>query len=179
MMFRLALWLVLLTFLPSTSIQPACRAQSTLDRADRLVRLVERRLELSVEVARSKWNSGRPIDDPQRERELLDRLVAVRPPGLDEERVRAFFGAQIEASKQVQRALHEQWRAADQPPFADAPDLARLRPELDQVSLDLLRSLAELPPSECVATRARTLWGDEWSQPQKTALQPLFRLSRW
>lgn len=168
----LGLLLGLVTLAPgNVAAKPA--AVATARGADRLLHLVQLRLELSADVARAKWNTGRAIDDPVRERELLDRMVAARPPGVPKERVREFFRAQIEASKQVQRELHEQWRAAGQQSFGEGPDLAQLRPELDQVSLDLLRTLEEL--DECVVCRARDLWGDDWTRAQQTALRPFSR----
>jgi chorismate mutase len=169
------LWVLLLLFvLPGSAW---ARPDSTC-RADEFLRLIERRLHLSVEVARFKWNTGRPIDDPDRENELLERLVAARGQNVEEERVRRFFQAQIEASKQVQRALHEEWRSVAQPPFGSARDLGQLRPELDAVSSDLLRCLEQAPAGASLRSRARVLWGDRWSQAQETSLAPFLQPCR-
>ena len=64
--------------------------------------------------------------------------------GLPEAWIRTVFRAQIEASKTVQRALYERWRAEGVGRFDDAPDLARtVRPELDRLTTQLLRAMAD------------------------------------
>ncbi|RYG03629.1 MAG: hypothetical protein EON94_03610, partial [Caulobacteraceae bacterium] len=68
-------------------------------------------LDLS-DVARTKWNSGAAIDDPVRERELLqDLVVDGEKLGLDVGRVRVFFDAQFAAARRLQTDLHAEWRA--------------------------------------------------------------------
>lgn len=47
--------------------------QSSASLAD-LGRLLDQRLTLMPDVARHKWNSGAPIDDPERERRIIDGL---------------------------------------------------------------------------------------------------------
>ena len=43
---------------------------------DELVRLFARRMDCAAEVARTKQTTGKPIRDPAREREILNRLTA-------------------------------------------------------------------------------------------------------
>jgi hypothetical protein len=63
--------------------------------------------------------------------------------GLPEAWIRTVFRAQIEASKTVQRELYRRWQAEDAGRFDDAPDLANtIRPELDRLTAQLLRSMA-------------------------------------
>src|SRR5260370_28808121 len=51
---------------------------------DLLLRLMGKRLALMHEVARSKWNAGKPVADRERERELLQGVVELgRGKGLD------------------------------------------------------------------------------------------------
>ena len=128
---------------------PACRPAATPDPAiDRLLGLMRARLVVMHDVARRKWADRSPIEDPGREEALLraveDRGKAL---GLDPPRTRAFFRAQIEAAKLVQRADFRRWGADRRGPDADAPDLAGvLRPRIDALNRDLLAALARASP---------------------------------
>lgn len=116
------------------------------DRAtiDRLLRLVDERLAIAPQVARSKWNSGAPIDVPEREAAILERVTErAAEGGVDADFARAFFQAQFEASKVVQTDLHDAWRADQRGPFESAPDLgADIRPALDRLTPQLVEALA-------------------------------------
>jgi chorismate mutase len=114
------------------------------DPLDALLRLIDERLEVGEDVARSKWNSGAPIEDAPREREIVAAIAAQAPAhGLDPAVARTFFEAQIEASKVLQHARHAQWRAGARAPFEHAPDLrADIRPRLDRLTPELLDALA-------------------------------------
>jgi len=129
---------------PPAAASPAGGARSDEQAIDRLLAAMRQRLDVAIVVARIKWNSGAPIEDLPRERQILDRVAAAAPAhGLEPARAREFFQAQIDAGKLVQRALHGQWRAAAQPPFPDAGDLARdVRPVLDRLEPELLDALA-------------------------------------
>src|SRR5262249_34824828 len=60
--------------------------------ADRLLKLMARRLALMPQVAQAKWNAGLPIDDAKREEALLSRLVGEGAKiGLDADFTRRFF----------------------------------------------------------------------------------------
>jgi chorismate mutase-like protein len=105
------------------------------------------RLALMHDVARSKWNTNRPIGDPEREQALLREMEEEgRRHGLDPELTRAFFAAQIAAARQVQEADLARWRAEGRGPFDGAPDLAGLRRRIDGLNRQLLAALAEARP---------------------------------
>lgn len=112
-------------------------------RVDALLTLMRERLAVSVDVARSKWNSGAPIEDVQRERDIIAALSRqAGDAGLPVPWAEQFFRAQIEASKIVQRALHDRWRRQGQGKFDVAPDLARdIRPRLDALTPRLLAAI--------------------------------------
>jgi chorismate mutase-like protein len=113
---------------------------------DRLLRLMAQRLELMHDVARWKRNTGQPITDPERERELLKTVVEQgRDKGLDPDQVRSFFAAQIEAARLVQQADFDRWKAKKKP-FADTASLAVLRQQIDDLNRELIDALAELRP---------------------------------
>jgi chorismate mutase len=112
-----------------------------------LLTLIDQRLALAPLVARAKWNSGAPIDDPQRERQILDAVAQqALHAGVDPAYARRFFQDQFDAGKTLQRALHAQWRRTNQPRFDDVPDLARdVRPVLDRLTPQLIDALKAVP----------------------------------
>nr|WP_198116534.1 gamma subclass chorismate mutase AroQ [Massilia rhizosphaerae] len=106
---------------------------------------IDQRLLLAQDVARAKWNAKAAIEDLPREEVVI--AAAVRQGaalGLPEAWTRSVFRAQIEASKTVQRALYARWQADGAGRFDDAPDLAKtIRPELDRLTTQLLRAMAD------------------------------------
>ena len=109
---------------------------------EQLTDLVVRRINVGDAVAASKYFSGKPVDDPVREAQILASVrESAQQLGIDPTETAAFFQAQIDASKVVQRGLLAQW--AKHP--ADAPtagsDLDAVRKQLDQLTVDLLAEL--------------------------------------
>jgi len=118
------------------------------DAVDRLLGLIEERLEVAPDVARTKWNTKAPIEDLPREQQIIDGVGRRAPEfGLDPQVAAAFFRGQIEASKIVQNALHSQWMATRQPSFATVADLGTdIRPVLDRLTPAMMRALADALP---------------------------------
>src|SRR3954469_4960719 len=116
---------------------------------DRLLMLIGQRLDYMNDVARNKWNSGAPIEDLPREREIIETLgQQAAGYGLDAATARDFFRAQIEASKIIQHTRFAEWRAANQPPFKSVPDLRdKIRPALDALTPRLMQALADAQPA--------------------------------
>jgi chorismate mutase len=114
------------------------------DGADCVPRLMAERLSLMPAVAHYKWSHDLPIEDPKREAEILDGLAARDDlGGLGPAFLRAFFRAQIEAAKDIQRRRFDEF-AADPPPADGAFDLeTQLRPVLDRLTTELIACLAE------------------------------------
>jgi chorismate mutase-like protein len=106
--------------------------------------LIEDRLSVMTDVARSKWNNGSAIEDPVREQQLLADVGAkAQALGISAEWVQHFFRFQIEAAKEVQYCLFAQWTAAGQKPFPAVQDLRSvIRPRLDQLTVQILQELA-------------------------------------
>jgi len=118
-------------------------------RIDRLLILVDQRLNVAVMVAQAKWNSGAPINDPARERKILEDLSASLTGASEDEKVfmRRFFQAQFDAGKFIQLDLHAQWRKENHARFAAPPDLARdIRPELDRLTPLLIEAINQALP---------------------------------
>lgn len=107
-----------------------------------LVRSAAERLQVADRVAAAKWLSGQPIADPVREQQVLDSVARrAKARGIDPEAARRIFRDQIEASKLVQRALHERWAAHPEqaPTVPPAPD--ETRPAIDRIDARLLDAI--------------------------------------
>jgi chorismate mutase len=121
------------------------RADSDDTSLTNLISLVSQRLALAEPVAQWKWINHRPITDEPREAALLaDVAKRAQAAGVDPEFAREFFQDQIDASKDVQNALFEQWRKL-RAPEGPAPDLAtRTRPQLDRLTQSMIAALARV-----------------------------------
>lgn len=106
--------------------------------------LMDRRLGMMVDVARHKWNSKVPIEDLVREAQIIAGLTQqAAAMGLSSAWAEAFFRAQIEAAKTIQREHFARWETEKAGAFENVPDLATvLRPQLDALTPKLLRALA-------------------------------------
>ena len=132
----------------------ACLSTTTTAHADgddtpltNLIALSSQRLALAEPVARWKWAHHEPITDEPREAALLARIdERARAADIDPVFAQQFFRDQIEASKDVQNALFDNWRNS-RAPEGTPPDLARdTRPKLDRVTNALLSALAGVEP---------------------------------
>lgn len=161
-----ACWLLLAPLAHAYTIEEIARA-------DALLALMDQRLRISDQVARAKWNSGAPIEDFEREKAVKAAFVTegMRRGG-DALVMGPFMEAQIEASKVRQRELFRRWRDERQPPFSDAPDLAKeIRPRLDDLSGKLLATLLVAPNAPLLRWRAEVLWGTTPDVARQRALQ--------
>ncbi|MBA1193782.1 chorismate mutase [Pseudomonas entomophila] len=109
-----------------------------------LLDLIERRLDIAEAVALHKWDLGQPVQDDERERQIIANVRREAPKhGLDPDRAEAFFIDQMSAGKLIQRSLLDRWKASGQAPDTPRQDLrAELRPRLDALQHELLRNLA-------------------------------------
>lgn len=103
----------------------------------RWVGWVAERNAIAHDVAASKYPAARPIEDPQREAEVLDdkRRRALRM-GLDPEPVVAAYRQFIEANKLLQYVDVQRYRLGTTPP--PAPPLGDIRRRIDGVDQALL-----------------------------------------
>ncbi|MGW2342898.1 chorismate mutase [Streptomyces sp. NPDC001661] len=136
--------------LPATAAPaaPTAAAASRTSHADphalaAVTSLATERLALADKVAAAKYGTDAPVDDPARERQILDD-VAERSAGLgvDPAFARSVFRDQIEANKVVQRGLYARWDAHPEQRPTERPDLAKeVRPQLDRITTRLLDAL--------------------------------------
>ena len=153
---------------------------------DRLLELIGQRLGYMDDVARNKWNSGAPIEDIPREQEIIQSLgKQAAGYGLDAAIARDFFRAQIEASKIIQRARFAEWKAQNQAPFRNPPDLRdKIRPALDALTPELMRALVDALPAlkssntaPLVKERAAAMIRTNDALARDEAIAPLLRVA--
>jgi len=115
---------------------------------DRLWNLLRRRATLAGDVARWKWNQHASIEDPERERKLLESAAAAaRAKSISVDFVREVFQAQMDASRTIQSGLFEKWRAAGITHHENVVDLKEaLRPAIDETGNRILEILKRIEP---------------------------------
>lgn len=80
--------------------------RKAIDEVDgRLLELIAERVRLVLEVGDYKRERGIPIYDPERERQLLDRLTSRAPAPLQADTVRRVFERLIDESRRLEQ-LH-------------------------------------------------------------------------
>ncbi|MFM9552196.1 chorismate mutase [Streptomyces caniscabiei] len=119
-----------------------------------LTDLFAERLLVADKVAAAKYGTATPIDDPVREKAILDDVAARAVGlGLDPDAVTAVFRDQIEANKLVQRGLYARWDAHPEERPTERPDLVKeVRPVLDRITTELLSALRETESSRAGAS---------------------------
>lgn len=130
--------LSLITFVSFSSATPV------ESRLKPLVDLIERRLDIAEAVALHKWDLAQPVQDDERERQIIASVRREAPKhGLDPDRAETFFVDQMTAGKLIQQTLLNRWKDNQQAPETPRQDLrAELRPQLDALQHELLRHLA-------------------------------------
>ena len=112
-----------------------------------LTGLIIERLQVSDDVAASKFGTGSPIEDPVREAQVLDSVrKQAEAAGVDADAAVAFLRDQITASKIVQRGLFDRWTAHPEEAPTTPPDLGTIRSKLDQLTTALLAELKDTEP---------------------------------
>ncbi|AZM58121.1 chorismate mutase [Streptomyces sp. WAC 01529] len=108
-----------------------------------LAELSARRLAAADLVAAAKYGTGSPIDDPAREKQVLEAVARqARESGGDPEATVRIFRDQIEANKVVQRELFRRWDADPSRAPKERPDLAEVREEINRINGGLVRGIA-------------------------------------
>lgn len=146
MLLRAALSALLLSGLVSAGAVPATAASVQAPSPaglTPLVGLAAERILLADKVAAAKFGTDTPIEDPVRERQVLDQAAALATQaGIDVTDTVEFFRAQIEMSKVVQRGLFELWTAHPELAPTERPDLGtEVRPQLDRITTEFIDQL--------------------------------------
>jgi chorismate mutase len=109
-----------------------------------IVDLSAQRVLVGDLVAASKYGTGQPIDDPAREKVVLDAVADLaREYDTDPDEVVAIFRDQIEASKVVQRGLFRYWDTHPSEAPTERPDLNEVRQEINRLNVGIVAALAE------------------------------------
>jgi len=147
---------------------------SAQTRPDPLLTALKERLLTAEAVAKAKFNSGDPVEDKVRERQVIFRAVRLAvKTGVDVELTLRVFSAQIEASKAAQRAFIAQWQG--RPPFDPAPNLAtEVRPKLDALTPRIVEALGHFPYRSAKALKAGPS-DPAYAEAWKIAVAPLLR----
>jgi len=139
------LHLMLLALIAASIINTEAKDHSQLaeDQLQRLVETSAERLSIAEQVALAKWDSGVPVEDEAREARVISDAVKVgEARGLKSHEVSQFFRSQIEANKLVQYSLLAGWRRIGNAPKHQPVSLASVRPNLDQLDLELIVELS-------------------------------------
>lgn len=115
-------------------------------KVDRVMFLIQKRLSVMHEVARTKWNQKIAIEDLVREKQILEGLVLQGDKyGLDGKWLQQFFQAQMDAAKMIQNRDFALWTDQGKQKFDHVLDLKNeIRPYLDQLTGDLLEALSHI-----------------------------------
>lgn len=134
-------------FLAFASATHAATPSQAPDALQPLLATINQRLNIADQVALTKWDSGKPIQDTAREASVIAsaRKQAVENK-LDPDETADLVAAQIEANKLVQYGLIAQWQAAQKAPDVPRPDLNQLRPKLDELQALMLQQYAAFVP---------------------------------
>ncbi len=111
-----------------------------------LADLSAQRLATADLVAAAKYGTDSPIDDPAREKQVLDAVARqARETGGDPEATVRIFRDQIDANKVVQRGLFRRWDADPSQVPKERPDLTEVREEINRINGGLVRGIARQP----------------------------------
>lgn len=103
------------------------------------------RLHIARQVALSKWDSQKPVEDLPREAQVIKAAAEeARAFGVSTKLATDFFTDQIEANKLVQYRLLAKWHRVGHAPDEKRVDLAKdIRPELDGLQQGFIKTLAD------------------------------------
>ncbi|MDA0832715.1 MAG: gamma subclass chorismate mutase AroQ [Planctomycetota bacterium] len=161
MIHRFLIAIVVLIGCAETEVPPSAVVVPSLTSEQRqavvaLVDLTVQRLQLMPGVALYKWNHKLPIENIERENELLHNLVEQgADAGVPDEIITPFFERQFMAAKELQRHSFEVWEKNESTVVGKALDLAtEIRPEIDRISGEMIARLVIL----------QSVWGEEATQ---------------
>ena len=108
-----------------------------------LVDAAAQRLQTADAVAAAKWTAGGEIEDPARERQVLDAVTATaRERGADPGYVEQIFRDQIDATVAVEYGLFSDWKFDRASAPVTAPDLADSRVAIDGYNRTMVNEIA-------------------------------------
>jgi len=150
------------------------------DSIGQVLDVIDARLALMPGVAAYKWQHHLPVADPPRERVVIEQAVSAgHALGFAAAPLRALFAFQIALARARQEALQAHWRRRGFDAPAVPSDLqSSLRPQLDALTLRLLRSLYRAAPvlrsaqfsAQAMALAHARLTAPAWSEASRSDL---------
>jgi chorismate mutase len=108
-----------------------------------LVDAAAQRLQTADAVAAVKWIGKGAIEDPARERQVIDAVTAAaKAHGVDPAEVERIFRNQIDATVGVEYARFSAWKLDPASAPATAPDLSASRAVIDGLNATMVDQLA-------------------------------------
>ncbi|HEV7441714.1 MAG TPA: transporter substrate-binding domain-containing protein [Steroidobacteraceae bacterium] len=141
---RARIWILTLGWVFSSGVAFAEATQFVTEDAavERILELADQRLAVMPAVAAVKWQTHGPIFDPPRENAVIQRAQDLGAPmGLVSDPVKRLFELQARLAREVQGALHEEWKAHGFSYSEPITTLVALRPRLDGLTVDLLQAI--------------------------------------
>jgi chorismate mutase len=144
-----------------------------------LLRHLADRLVTADQVALSKWDSGQSVYDPEREAKVIANVSGIAPTfGLNATDVANVFADQIEANKEVQYALLNDWRRAGAATTTPRQSLSGdIRPRLDTLQTSILQSLRDAAPARSQADCALQIAQEIGRVAREKSLDTLHRIA--
>lgn len=143
--------------------------------------LIERLLVMK-DVAAYKWVNNLPVEDMEREAQVLAATVEqASRGGVDSELASKVVQAQIDAAKRIQSRWFASWETQSGP--SQAPDLVgEIRPRISELTVELIEHLALLDSAPLAAAelnrlRVLPLALQDDSQAWDTAIAPFLKSS--
>jgi len=72
-----------------------------------ILQLLNSRAELAIEIGRIKKKISEPVYNPDREKEILDKLVTINEGPLDNKSIKSLFERIIDESRSIERKISE------------------------------------------------------------------------
>lgn len=141
-----------------------------------LIDAAAQRLQTADAVAAYKYRTGGPVDDPNREQQVIDAVTAAAATDhIDPGYVGNVFRNQIDATTSVEYTRFAQWKIDPGAVPATAPDLSETRATIDRLNQTMVREMAvrwvDLHSPSCAADRDAALTAVAASR----ALDPVYQ----
>ncbi|KAA0102402.1 chorismate mutase [Mycolicibacterium sp. P1-18] len=108
-----------------------------------LVDAAAQRLQTAQPVAASKWITGGSIEDPARERQVIDAVTtAAKTQNVDTDYVGRVFRDQIDATVGVEYGYFSAWKLDPAGAPTTAPDLSESRSAIDGYNRTMVNEIA-------------------------------------
>ncbi|KAL3102775.1 hypothetical protein niasHT_021442 [Heterodera trifolii] len=108
-----------------------------------IVGVANKRLMLAKDVVSYKYLNSKPIDDPKREKDLLEKVLEQgQKAGIGNNYGEEFFQDQMDANKMIQKGYEKEWNKKKSSPPEKVPDLlVETRPKVTAATEEMILAL--------------------------------------